>query len=125
MMQGAESSEYATSQEKQARLRRVSRLSRLLDEWMRIPGTSYRVGLDSLIGLVPGVGDAAGAFLSSYILYEAIKLGVPTSTLIRMVGNIALETVVGSIPLVGDVFDMAWKANKKNVALIHAALKHV
>jgi predicted aconitase with swiveling domain len=75
--------------------------------------------------LVPGVGDAAGAFLSSYILYEAIKLGVPTSTLIRMVGNIALETVVGSIPLVGDVFDMAWKANKKNVALIHAALKHV
>jgi hypothetical protein len=125
MMQGAESSEYAASQEKQARLRRVSRLSRLLDEWMRIPGTSYRVGLDSLIGLVPGVGDAAGAFLSSYILYEAIKLGVPTSTLIRMVGNIALETVVGSIPLVGDVFDMAWKANKKNVALIHAALKHV
>jgi Domain of unknown function (DUF4112) len=125
MVQGAESSEYAASQEKQARLRRVSRLSRLLDEWMRIPGTSYRVGLDSLIGLVPGVGDAAGAFLSSYILYEAIKLGVPTTTLVRMVGNIALETLVGAIPLVGDVFDMAWKANKKNVALIHAALKNV
>lgn len=125
MTQGPGSSSHAVARDRHVRLRRLSWLSRLLDEWMRIPGTSYRVGLDGLIGFVPGVGDAVGAMLSAYILYEAIKLGLPASTLIRMGGNIALETVVGSIPLVGDVFDVAWKANKKNLALINAALKNV
>jgi hypothetical protein len=109
--------------EQQRRLRRMRLLSHLLDEWLRIPGTSYRIGLDGLIGLIPGVGDVAGALLSAYILREAYKLGVPMPTLMRMAGNIGLEAVIGAIPIVGDVFDFAWKANKKNLALVDARHK--
>jgi hypothetical protein len=108
------------SPQDEARLKRVRLLSRLLDEQFRIPGTTYRIGLDGLLGLIPGVGDAAGALLSTYILYEAIQLGVPKTTLLRMVANIGIDTVGGAIPVVGDIFDMAWKANKKNAALLHA-----
>jgi hypothetical protein len=104
------------------RLSRVRWLSYLLDERFRIPGTRYRIGLDGLLGVLPGVGDTIGTLLSAYILFEAIQLGVPRATLLRMVGNIALDTLVGAIPVVGDVFDVAWKANKKNVALLNAYL---
>lgn len=103
-----------------ARLRRVRRLSYLLDDWLRIPGTPYRIGLDGLIGLLPGFGDVIGAFLSAYILLEAMQLGVPKTTLLRMVGNIVIEMLVGAIPLLGDIFDVAWKANRKNAALLDA-----
>ena len=106
----------------ETRLKRVRLLSRLLDEQFRIPGTTYRVGLDGLLGLIPGVGDAAGALLSAYILYEAIQLGAPKTVLLRMVVNIGIDTVVGAIPVAGDIFDVAWKANKKNAALLHAYL---
>ena len=106
----------------EARLKRVRLLSRLLDEQFRIPGTTHRVGLDGLIGLIPGVGDAAGTLLSAYILYEAIRLGAPPSVLLRMAANIGIDAVVGAIPVAGDLFDMAWKANKKNAALLHAHL---
>jgi Domain of unknown function (DUF4112) len=106
----------------EARLKRVRLLSRLLDEQFRIPGTAYRVGLDGLLGMIPGVGDAAGALLSAYILYEAIRLGAPKTVLLRMVANIGIDTVVGAIPVMGDIFDIAWKANKKNAALLHAYL---
>jgi hypothetical protein len=94
----------------------------LLDEQFRIPGTTYRVGLDGLLGLIPGVGDAAGALLSAYILSEVIRLGAPRTVLLRMVANIGIDMVVGAIPIVGDIFDIAWKANKKNAALLHAYL---
>ena len=103
-----------------ARLSRLRWLSHLLDEQFRIPGTRQRIGLDGLLGLLPGVGDTVGALLSIYVLFEAIQIGVPRATLLRMVANIALDTVVGAIPVVGDVFDVAWKANKKNVALLNA-----
>jgi Domain of unknown function (DUF4112) len=106
-----------------ARLRRVHRLSRLLDDWLRIPGTRYRIGLDGLIGLIPGLGDLIGMLLSAYILFEAIQLGVPTTLLLHMVGNIALETLVGAIPILGDIFDFAWKANRKNANLLDAHLR--
>ena len=106
----------------EARLERVRLLSRLLDEQFRIPGTTYRVGLDGLLGLIPGIGDAAGALLSAYILYEAIRLGAPKTVLLRMGANIGIDTVVGAIPVMGDIFDIAWKANKKNAALLHAYL---
>ena len=105
----------------EARLKRVRLLSRLLDEQFRLPGTTYRVGLDGLLGLIPGVGDAAGALLSAYILYEALRLGAPKAVLLRMVANIGIDTVVGAIPVVGDLFDLAWKANKKNAALLQAS----
>ena len=110
------------SPQDEARLKRVRLLSRLLDEQFRIPGTRYRVGLDGLLGLIPGVGDAAGALLSAYILYEAMRLGAPSTVLLRMVANIGIDTVGGAIPVVGDIFDIAWKANKKNAALLHAHL---
>jgi len=106
----------------EARLKRIRLLSRLLDEQFRIPGTTYRVGLDGLLGLIPGVGDAAGALLSVYILYEAMRLGAPSTVLLRMIANIGIDTVGGAIPVVGDIFDMAWKTNKKNAALLHAYL---
>jgi hypothetical protein len=101
-------------------LRRVCWLSNLLDERYRIPGTRYRIGLDGLLGLLPGIGDTIGTLLSLYILFEAIQLGIPGTTLLRMVANIGLDTVVGAIPLVGDVFDIVWKANKKNADLLSA-----
>ena len=110
------------SPQDEARLRRVRLLSRLLDEQFRLPGTTYRIGLDGLLGLIPGVGDAASALLSTYILYEAIRLGAPSTVLLRMIANIGIDTVGGAIPVVGDIFDMAWKANKKNAALLHAYL---
>jgi hypothetical protein len=94
----------------------------VLDAQWSIPGTRYRVGLDGLVGLIPGVGDAAGALLSTYILYEALRLGAPRRVLLRMAANIALESVVGAFPVVGDLFDVAWQANTKNVALLQAAL---
>jgi hypothetical protein len=103
-----------------ARLSRVRWLSNLLDERYRIPGTRYRLGPDGLLGFLPGIGDTIGALLSLYILFEAIQLGIPRTTLLRMVANIGLDTVVGAIPIVGDLFDIAWKANKKNIALVNA-----
>jgi hypothetical protein len=102
------------------RLRRVRWLSNLLDERYRIPGTRYRIGLDGLLGFLPGIGDTIGTLLSLYILVEAVRLGIPRTTLLRMVANIGLDTVVGAVPLVGDVFDIVWKANKKNAALLSA-----
>ena len=110
------------SPQDEARLKRVRILSRLLDEQFRIPGTTQRIGLDGLLGLIPGVGDAVGALLSAYILYEAIRLGAPRTVLLRMVANIGIDTVVGAIPVAGDIFDIAWKANKKNAGLLHAYL---
>jgi hypothetical protein len=110
------------STQDEARLKRIRLLSRLLDEQFRIPGMTYRVGLDGLLGLIPGVGDAAGALLSTYILYEAIRLGAPSTVLLRMIANIGIDAVGGAIPVVGDIFDMAWKTNKKNAALLHAYL---
>ena len=101
---------------RQTRLKRVRLLSRLLDEQFRLPGTEQRVGLDGLPGLMPGVGDALGMLLSTYILFEAIRLGVPRILLLRMMANIGLDTLVGIVPIVRDLFDIAWKANKKNVA---------
>ncbi len=100
-------------------LDRLEKLAWLLDNSIRVPGTQYRIGLDGLIGLIPGVGDALGAALSSYILAEAAGARLPKSVLFRMAGNIALETVIGAIPIFGDLFDMAWKANARNVKLLH------
>jgi hypothetical protein len=102
------------------KLHRVRWLGYLLDEQFRIPGTGYRIGLDGLLGLLPGIGDTVGALLSIYVLFEAIQIGMPRTTLLRMVANVALDTVVGAVPVLGDVFDVAWKANKKNVALLNA-----
>ena len=101
---------------------RLNRLAWLLDSSMRVPGTDFRFGLDALLGLVPGGGDAAGVLLSGYIILEAARMGVPGRTLFLMVLNVAVEALVGAIPLAGDLFDAAWKANQRNVSLLNAWL---
>lgn len=93
-------------------------LSHYLDGLFRIPGTTWRFGLDSLIGLVPNVGDTITSFASFYILLAGVRYGVPKITLLRMAFNIGLDYVVGIIPFIGDAFDFFWKANKQNMDLI-------
>jgi hypothetical protein len=99
-------------------LERLRGLARLLDTAVGIPGTRIRVGLDAILGLIPGGGDIAGAALSGVIVLVALRNGVPPAVLWRMVGNVAVDTVIGAIPLLGDLFDVAWKANTKNVQLL-------
>lgn len=99
------------------RLARVRSIAWLLDNSIPLPG-GFRIGLDALIGLVPGVGDAIGALLSAYIINEARVLGASRSVLLRMTLNVLLETAIGSIPLAGDLFDAAFKANARNLALL-------
>lgn len=98
-------------------LARTRRLAYLLDESIPVPGIG-RIGLDPLIGLVPGVGDAAGALLSGYVVLEAARLGASGSVLLRMLLNVAVEALVGTIPGVGDLFDAGWKANARNARLL-------
>jgi len=93
-------------------------LAHLLDDIFRVPGTSIRFGLDGIIGLVPGVGDILGGLASTIIVVAAWVRGVPYVTLLRMVVNIGIEVLLGTIPLLGDAFDIAWKANRRNYALI-------
>lgn len=99
-------------------LERLRRLSRVLDTAIAIPGTRYRFGLDAIIGLVPGIGDAIGAIFSIYIIFQAARLGVPKATLARMIGNVGVDTIVGEIPLLGDLFDVGFKSNIRNLSLI-------
>jgi hypothetical protein len=99
------------------RLQRLRSLAWLLDNSIPLPG-GFRIGLDAVIGLVPGVGDAVGALISVYILNEARLLGAPRSVLLRMSGNVMLETLVGAIPFAGDLFDAGFKANARNIALL-------
>jgi Domain of unknown function (DUF4112) len=96
---------------------RLQRLAWLLDNSIPLPG-GFKIGLDGLMGLVPGIGDAAGAIMSSYLIYQARRMNAPPALLLRMVGNVLVETVVGAVPLIGDVFDFAFKANQRNVGLL-------
>jgi hypothetical protein len=105
-----------------ARVGNMRTLARVLDSAVRIPGTQIRVGADSIFGLVPVVGDIAGAALSGYIVLASARLGAPASTLARMVINIGIDTIVGSVPILGDMFDVGWRANMKNVDLLESHL---
>lgn len=111
-------------EEQRARsLSRISRVASLLDARFAVPGTRFRIGVDGLVGLLPGVGDTIGTLLSLYLLAEGWRLEVRRLTLLKMLGNVALDTVVGTIPLLGDVFDIAWKANLRNARLIEEDLR--
>lgn len=92
----------------------------LLDEAVRVPGTRWRVGLDPILGLLPGGGDALGALLSAGVVLLAARHGVPRIALARMVFNVGVDAVIGAIPLIGDLFDFAWKANTRNLRLLEA-----
>ena len=105
------------------RVERLRWLGNLLDNSIGIPGTRFRFGIDTIIGLVPGVGDLVGGALSVYIILEAARMGVPRSLLARMGYHVAVDTVVGGIPLLGDLFDAGYKANMRNLALIRGHIE--
>jgi Domain of unknown function (DUF4112) len=96
----------------------LEQLSRWMDGLFRIPGTGWRFGLDALVGLVPGVGDFATTAVSIYIIASGVRYRVPKVTLLRMAANVGVDHLVGSIPLVGDLFDAYWKSNQRNVELL-------
>ena len=108
-----------TKQHERADVERgLEQLSRMMDGLFRIPGTGWRVGLDALVGLVPGVGDFATTAVSFYILAAGVRYRVPKVTLLRMASNVAVDYLLGAVPLVGDIFDVAWKSNQMNVELL-------
>lgn len=104
--------------EEEIALQRVARLAYWLDDRFRIPGTRRRIGVDGLLGLIPGIGDTATALIASYIVLEAARLGVPKNMLARMLANVGIDYVIGLVPLVGDLADLAWKANRRNARML-------
>jgi hypothetical protein len=101
-----------------ARLKRLRRLAWLIDGAFGIPGTRFRFGINSIVGLLPVGGDVALGAVSLYIVYEAAQMGVPGPLLGRMLANVAVEVVGGSVPILGDLFDVVLKANLRNIAII-------
>lgn len=108
--------------ERLATLNRIRRLSRLMDTAIGIPGTKFRIGLDPIIGLVPGAGDLVSTGFSAYIIYLATRFGIPAKDLKQMIFNIGLEAAVGTVPLVGDLFDAYYKSNIRNLAILEKHL---
>jgi hypothetical protein len=96
-------------------------LAELMDSAFPIPGTNWRIGLDPIVGLIPGIGDLITSIFSFLVVFAAWQRNLPKVTIARMVGNIAVDTLLGAMPILGDIFDAAWKSNKKNVALLKRA----
>ena len=105
------------------RLKRMRQLSQLLDGAIVIPGTKQRIGLDPILGLIPGGGDTVSAALSGYIIIEAAQMGLPRQALMQMVANLVIDTVVGSVPVLGDIFDVFSKANLRNMQIVESHAK--
>jgi hypothetical protein len=103
---------------RQERIARIEALAALLDTAFIIPGTNLRFGFDVLVGLVPGIGDALTTALSLWLVREAHALGAPRHLIARMLGNIAIDGVVGAVPFLGDAFDLVWKSNRRNLYLL-------
>ncbi len=107
---------------KSSTLRHLRRLSHLLDNAIPIPGTRYRIGLDPILGLLPGGGDLLSTIFSAYIVFRAAQIGLPRASLGQMVLNILVDTLSGSVPVLGDLVDATWKANVKNIRLLEEHL---
>jgi hypothetical protein len=101
-----------------ARLDRLRRYASWLDDVVRVPGTRFRFGLDAIFGLVPGLGDVVGALFAVAIVAEGVRQRLPRRVLLRMILNVAIDTGLGSVPVVGDLFDAVWKANRRNLGLL-------
>ena len=110
--------DFARTQSRAERIARLDGLATLLDTAFFIPGTNIRFGIDAMIGLVPGIGDVITTAMSLYIVHEARQLGAPRHLIARMLANVALDGVVGAVPLLGDAFDVMWRANRRNMALL-------
>jgi hypothetical protein len=102
----------------QEQLAELASLADLLDSRYRIPGTRLRYGIDAILGLVPGIGDTLAALPALYLVWRARQLGVPKSLVLRMVINVLFDTVLGSVPIAGNVFDLFFKASRRNLALL-------
>lgn len=111
--------------ERLATLNRIRRLSRLMDTAIRIPGIGFRIGIDPIIGLIPGAGDLVSTAFSAYIIFLAARFNIPRQDLARMILNISLEAVVGAVPLVGDLFDAFYKSNIRNLTILEQHLMAV
>lgn len=103
-------------------VRRMEMMAKLLDNAFVIPGTKQRVGIDAIIGLIPGLGDIATTLLSSYVIWEARNLGVSRIAIGRMLSNLAIHATVGAIPIIGDVFDAFFRVNQRNLRIVRAQL---
>lgn len=112
-----------TITERLATLNRIRRLSRLLDTSIRIPVIGYRIGLDPIIGLIPGAGDLIATAFSTYIIFLAVRFNLPRNLLGWMIFNVGLEAIVGGVPLIGDLFDAFFKSNLRNLALLEKYLQ--
>lgn len=117
------SSGLAQANEAGRELKRLQRLAKILDSAVAIPGTKFRFGLDSVTGLVPVVGDGVTAVASGYLVHRARKLGVRKRTLTKMYRNVALDLLLGAVPLIGDLFDVGFKANLRNLRMLEEDLK--
>jgi Domain of unknown function (DUF4112) len=104
------------------KVNRLRRLSQLLDNAIPIPGTGYRVGIDPILGLLPSGGDTLAGALGAYIVIESARMGIPRKVVGQMVRNIIFDSVIGIVPVLGDLFDVGWKANVKNIALLEKHL---
>jgi Domain of unknown function (DUF4112) len=109
---------FEDTETRSASLARLDALARLFDTAFLVPGTNVRFGVEAIMRLVPGIGDAAASALSCYLLYEAHRLGVPSRVFARMLLNVAIEGVVGAVPVVGDAFDVGFRANRRNVRIL-------
>jgi hypothetical protein len=121
MWSDASGAQFSTEDGRLDRLRRLRRLSgiaRLMDTAIRIPGTGIRFGADSIMGLVPVIGDAGGALVGLYLINEARRLGVPPQKLAQMAGNLAVDSVLGAVPVAGDLFDVFFKSHRRNLGII-------
>jgi hypothetical protein len=102
------------------KLKRMRQLSKLLDGAIVIPGTKQRIGIDPILGLIPGGGDTVSAALSGYIIIEAARMGLPRKALTQMVMNLVVDTIIGSVPVLGDIFDVVSKANLRNMQIVES-----
>lgn len=105
-------------------LSRIRTMSTLLDDIFRIPGTNIRFGLDPIVGILPVIGDTTVSFFSLYIVFESYRAGVPSGVLAKMLAIVAVDVVIGSVPVLGSLFDTFWKANSWNVSLLESHLQH-
>ena len=110
--------DFVRPQSRAERIARLDGLATLLDTAFVIPGTNIRFGIDAMMGLVPGIGDAITTAMSLYIVHEARQLGAPRHLIARMLANVALDGVVGAVPFLGDAFDVMWRANRRNMTLL-------
>ncbi|QQP91657.1 DUF4112 domain-containing protein [Skermanella sp. TT6] len=109
--------------DRDAQIAHLERLADLLDSRWRIPGTSIPIGLDGIASIFPVVGDSATGVVAAYLVFQAARLGVPRSTLLRMLGNVGVDWAVGSIPVFGTLFDIGFKANRRNMRLLREHLE--